>query len=97
MASSQPNRATEAPRRGESRRTVQRAVLDARQRLTSSSGTRATFDYELLAEYADARLTSLLPTLILLSILSLAAVLWIDPVIAALWPVSLALPIWVSP
>jgi two-component system, cell cycle sensor histidine kinase PleC len=85
MASSQPNRATEAPRRGESRRTVQRAVLDARQKLTSSSGTRATFDYELLAEYANARLTSLLPTLVLLSILSLAAILWIDPIIAALW------------
>jgi two-component system cell cycle sensor histidine kinase PleC len=30
------------------RRTAQRAVFDARQRLTSSSGTRASFDYVLL-------------------------------------------------
>ncbi len=74
-----------APHLVDARRTVQHVVLDARQKLTSSSGTRATFDYELLAEYADARLTSVLPTLVLLSILSLAAVLWIDPAIAALW------------
>src|SRR5690606_41639930 len=36
-------------------------------------------------DYADARLTSLMPTLLLLGILSIAAVLWIPPTIAALW------------
>jgi two-component system cell cycle sensor histidine kinase PleC len=85
MASSQASRASEAPRLREPRRTVQRAVLDARQKLTSSSGTRAPFDYELLDDYADARLTSLVPTLLLLGILSVAAVLWIPPTIAAIW------------
>ncbi len=64
---------------------MQRTVLDARQRLTSSTGTRATFDIELLDEYARGRLSSLVPTLILLSILSLAAVIWIAPVVSALW------------
>lgn len=82
---SRASHAAEAPRQRESRRTVQRTVLDARQRLTSSSGTRATFDYELLDDYAKARLTSVVPTLLLLAILSVAAVLWIPPTIAALW------------
>src|SRR5690606_29786430 len=84
MASSRVN-AAEGPRQRETRRTVQRTVLDARQKLTSSSGTRATFDYELLDDYAEARLTSVVPTLLLLAILSSAAVLWIPPTIAALW------------
>src|SRR5690606_16106791 len=85
MASSRASHAAEAPRQREKRRTVQRAVLDARQKLTSSSGTRATFDYELLDDYAKARLTSVVPTLLLVVILSVAAVLWIPPTIAGLW------------
>ena len=39
-----------APLGREARRNMQRAVFDARQRLTSSSGTRASFDYELLED-----------------------------------------------
>ena len=42
------------------RRNAQKTVFDARQRLTSSSGTRASFDYELLDEYADSRISSAL-------------------------------------
>lgn len=84
MAPNPASHATEGSRPRE-RRTVQRAVLDARQKLTSSSGTRATFDYELLDNYAKARITSLLPTLVMLGILSVAAMLWISPPIALLW------------
>ena len=37
----------------ETRRASQRTVEDARQRLTSSSGTRADYDFELIDEYAN--------------------------------------------
>ncbi|RDE10396.1 sensor histidine kinase [Pelagibacterium lacus] len=86
MAPSPTSRAAEAPRPSrEPRRTVQRAVLDARQKLTSSSGTRSTFDFELLDDYAKARLTSVVPTLLLVAILSLAAVLWIPATTVVVW------------
>ncbi len=85
MAPSPASRAAESPRPRESRRTVQRTVLDARQRLTSSSGTRATFDYELLDDYAGARLTSAVPALLLVAMLTVAALLWIQPTIVAIW------------
>jgi two-component system cell cycle sensor histidine kinase PleC len=39
----------------ELRRNSRNTVFEARQKLTSSSGTRASFDFELLDEYADAR------------------------------------------
>ncbi|HWJ86682.1 MAG TPA: HAMP domain-containing sensor histidine kinase [Pelagibacterium sp.] len=91
MAFSQAYQASEAARPRQSRRTVQRTVHDARQRLTSSSGTRVTFDYELLDEYASARLTSILPTLLLLGILSMAAILWIEPMLAALWAAAVGI------
>src|SRR5690554_927326 len=86
MPLSQANETMETPRRSrEPRRNVQRTVLDARQRLTSSSGTRASFDYQLLDDYASARLSSLTPTLLLLLLLSFAATIWIPPTIVALW------------
>ena len=43
------------------RRTAQKTVFDARQRLTSSSGTRASFDFELLDDYAGSRISSVSP------------------------------------
>ena len=45
----------------DSKRAAQKTVLDARQRLTSSSGTRASFDFELMQDYAGSRLRSALP------------------------------------
>ena len=44
----------------EQRRNAQRTVFDARQRLTSSTGTRASFDFELLDGYADSRISGAL-------------------------------------
>ncbi len=74
----------------ELRRKSQRTVFDARQRLTSSSGTRASFDFELLDEYAGSRLSGALAVPVLLTILGLFAALWVPPVWPAIW-VTLAL------
>ena len=69
----------------EPRRNSQRAVFDARQRLTSSSGTRASFDFELLDEYASSRLSGALALPALLLILALFASLWVPVLAAAFW------------
>ena len=67
------------------RRNAQRTVFDARQRLTSSSGTRASFDFELLDEYADSRNSSALVLPVVFAILALFASLWVPPFVAAGW------------
>ncbi len=67
------------------RRTAQRTVFEARQRLTSSSGTRASFDFELLDEYADARSSSALVLPVMFTILAAFSALWVQPFAAAGW------------
>ena len=66
----------------ELRRNAQKTVFDARQRLTSSSGTRASFDFELLDEYADARNWGALVLPAVFTILAVFSSLWV-PVWAA--------------
>src|SRR5690606_17236902 len=53
--------------------------------LTSSSGTRAAFDFELLDEYAGSRLSGVLTVPALLIILGLFASLWVPSIAALLW------------
>jgi two-component system, cell cycle sensor histidine kinase PleC len=65
------------------RRGAQRAVFDARQRLTSSSGTRADYDFELLDEYADSRISGTLLIPAVLAILAIFSSLWV-PLYAAI-------------
>jgi two-component system cell cycle sensor histidine kinase PleC len=69
----------------EPRRNSQRAVEDARQRLTSSSGTRASYDFELIDEYANSRIGSLLAVPALVLILALFASLWVNPFATTAW------------
>jgi two-component system cell cycle sensor histidine kinase PleC len=64
---------------------VQKTVLDARQRLTSSSGTRADFDLELMHEYANARLAAALPLSGIVAMLAVVSAIWVPPGLAALW------------
>jgi len=84
----------------EPRRTIQRAVFDARQRLTSSSGTRADFDYEILEEYTASRISGAWALPLLMAILALFASLWVLPVAAYAWAGSVALTntavVWLS-
>jgi two-component system cell cycle sensor histidine kinase PleC len=69
----------------ELRRNAQRAVFDARQRLTSSSGTRASFDYELLDEYASSRFSGILVLPAMFIILGVFSSLWVPPIAAMAW------------
>ncbi|MBS3849076.1 sensor histidine kinase [Devosia sp. BSSL-BM10] len=69
----------------EGKRTAQRTVLDARQRLTSSSGTRSSFDFELMHEYANSRLNAALPMAALVGILAFVATFWVPVLFTALW------------
>jgi two-component system, cell cycle sensor histidine kinase PleC len=69
----------------ELKRTSQKTVDDARQKLTSSSGTRASFDLELLDEYASSRLSGALALPALLVILALFVSLWVPVLAATLW------------
>ncbi|MDR3472815.1 MAG: HAMP domain-containing sensor histidine kinase [Devosia sp.] len=62
-------------------------MSDARQRLTSSSGTRSSFDFELLDEYAGSRLSGMLAVPLLLIILSLFSSLWVPALAASAWVV----------
>ncbi|MBI4046719.1 MAG: sensor histidine kinase, partial [Devosia nanyangense] len=61
------------------------AVFEARQRLTSSSGTLASYDYKLLADYAASRVSGALTMPVLLVILALFSSLWVPPLAAAAW------------
>jgi len=69
----------------EPRRAPQKTVFEARQRLTSVSGTRASFDLELLDEYASSRLSGALALPALLLILGLFVSLWSPIAAAAVW------------
>ena len=68
-----------------SKRAAQRTVLDARQRLTSSSGTRSSFDFELMHDYAESRRGAALPMAALVGILAFVASFWVPPLFTALW------------
>ena len=67
----------------DSKRAAQKTVLDARQRLTSSSGTRASYDFELMHDYASSRLRSALPIAGLVIILAIVATFWVPPIFTA--------------
>ncbi|MEO6394778.1 MAG: HAMP domain-containing sensor histidine kinase [Devosia sp.] len=67
------------------RRNSQKAVFDARQRLTSSSGTRASFDFELLDDYANARISGTLVMPAVLCVLAAFSSLWVPIYVAAAW------------
>ena len=64
-------------------RDAHRTVFDARQRLASTTGTRASYDFELLREYANSRKSSLLVMSGLLLSMGIYAGFWV-PVFAAI-------------
>ncbi len=71
--------------RAERRHTVTRAVRDQRERLTSTSGTRPAFDYELLLTFAQNRISAGYAVPLLIAIVGAAALLWISPLMIAGW------------
>ncbi|HHB82420.1 MAG TPA: hypothetical protein ENK61_03000, partial [Devosia sp.] len=62
-----------------------RTVFDARQRLTSTTGTRASFDLEMLREYAKSRKSSALGMTVLLLFLGVFASFWVPLYAVVLW------------
>src|SRR5690554_4576864 len=67
------------------RRMAAQYVRDARDKLTSSSGTRPAFDYELLRLYAQNRLSASLVILLLVATIGFLSSLWTGAVAAGSW------------
>ena len=86
MASDQPE---DAPASGHSaakrRRTAAQQVREARDCLTSSSGTRPVFDYELLRLFAQNRLSASLVVLLLVGTVGFLSSVWTGALKAGTW------------
>src|SRR3954452_2602327 len=67
------------------RRMAAQRVREARDRLTSTTGTRPAFDYELLRQYAQNRLSASLVILLLVGSIGLLSGLWTSALMAGLW------------
>ncbi len=67
------------------RRLSAKRVREARDRLTSTSGTRPVFDYELLRQFAQNRLSGSLVILLLVVTIGLLASLWTGALAAGTW------------
>jgi two-component system, cell cycle sensor histidine kinase PleC len=70
------------------RRLATQHVREARDRLTSTSGTRPVFDYELMRQFAQNRLSGSLVILLLVITIGLLSALWTGGVTAAVWTVG---------
>jgi two-component system cell cycle sensor histidine kinase PleC len=67
------------------RRVAAQRVRDARERLTSTTGTRVAFDYELLRQFAENRLSASLVVVLLIGTVGFLSSLWTGAVIAGAW------------
>jgi len=67
------------------RRIASLRVREARDRLTSTSGTRPAFDYELLRQYAHNRLSGSLGVILLATAIGLVSTYWASVAWAGLW------------
>ena len=75
--------AAEAP--STKRRLAIQHVREARDRLTSTSGTRPVFDYELLRQFAQNRLSGSLVIMLLVITIGLLSGLWTGALSCATW------------
>src|ERR1700755_1703381 len=71
------------------RRAAAQRVREARDRLTSTSGTRPAFDRELLRQYAQTRISASWVVLLLVAATGLFFGFWMDPVSAAAWTLGM--------
>ncbi len=78
---------TEKPLAKRRRRTAQ-SVREARDRLTSTSGTRAAFDYELLRQFAENRLSASLVILLLILTVGFLSSVWTGAIMAGAWTIA---------
>ena len=68
-----------------SRRAAAQRVREARDRLTSTSGTRPAFDAELLRQYAQTRVSASYVVMLLVVATGMLFGVWMQPVSAAAW------------
>jgi two-component system cell cycle sensor histidine kinase PleC len=69
----------------ERRRAAAASVREARDRLTSTTGTRPAFDYELLRQFAQTRYSASLAILLLVITIGGLSALWTGPLNAGVW------------
>jgi len=67
------------------RRAASQRVREARDRLTSTSGTRPAFDHELLRQYAQTRISASLVVVLLVVAAGVLCSFWIPPFAAVVW------------
>ncbi|WP_441517951.1 sensor histidine kinase [Bradyrhizobium sp. 2TAF24] len=67
------------------RRAAAQRVREARDRLTSTSGTRPAFDHELLRQHAQTRLSASFVVMLLVVATGLLSGFWVRPLGAAAW------------
>src|SRR6201982_3436575 len=63
-------------------------VREARDRLTSTSGTRPAFDRELLRQYAQTRLSASYVVMLLVVATGFLFGVWMQPLSAAAWTIG---------
>jgi two-component system cell cycle sensor histidine kinase PleC len=68
-----------------SRRVAAQRVREARDRLTSTSGTRPAFDRELLRQYAQTRISASYVVMLLVVATGILFGVWMQPISAAFW------------
>src|ERR1700729_3092516 len=71
--------------RASQRRAAAQRVREARDRLTSTSGTRPAFDRELLRQFAQTRMSASYVVMLLVVAAGLLFGFWMQPVSAGAW------------
>src|ERR1700744_577258 len=69
-----------------SRRAAAQRVREARDRLTSTSGTRPAFDQELVRQYAQTRISASYVVMLLVVATGFLFGVWMQPISAGAWP-----------
>ena len=70
------------------RRDATNRVRWIRDRLTSTSGTRPAFDYELLRQFAQNRLSASLAITLLVATVGVLSAIWSGPFLASAWTLA---------
>jgi len=83
--SEQRDLAAPAPVSSTKRRLASQHVREARDRLTSTSGTRPVFDYELLRLFTQNRISASPVILLLIVTIGLLSGLWTGALTAGVW------------
>ncbi len=73
---------------GPRRKSVGQRVREARDQLTSTTGTRATFDYELVRQFADNRVSASLMVLLLVFAVGFMSSFWTGAETAGIWTIA---------